>query len=116
MNVTFKSLGIGLLILLTALHVAVAATFVTSRATLRPGESISSRSPKNGNSTRFIFADIVKEPDSKADVAFLQWAPLLPRAGDYKNGSLVAKGRTMRLWINGLWYSVSFDGKALYIQ
>ncbi len=95
---------------------AVGATFVAKSAELAPGEQITSNTSKNANRTRFIFVNVTINPRTKISSAFVQWAPLLPKAGDYKNGTLVDKDAPISLWINGIWYTVAFDGTSVTIK
>lgn len=93
-----------------------AATFYATSAKLAVGEKIDSNSTKNRNRTRFLFTEIITNPKTKAKAAFLQWAPLMPKAKGYRNGSLVDQKTYTRLWINGIWFTITFDGKFLHID
>ena len=95
---------------------AAAATFQTHSAQLTAGKNMTSISGRNRNRTNFIFSNVTTNPNTKMLAAFLQWAPLLPRAKDYKNGLLVDKGDSVRLWINGVWFWISFDGASITIK
>lgn len=112
----FKVVLLASAILLMASMPASAATFQTQSAQLTAGEKVSSLSRKNGNRTSFIFSNITTNPNTKKQAAFLQWAPLMPRAKNYKNGLLVDSGDSVRLWINGIWYWISFDGESITIK
>jgi hypothetical protein len=105
-----------LLALLLDAPPSLAADFVTNRAVLTAGQSVTSRSSTNGNRTSFHFVEVTKPPGSEAKAAFVQWAPLMPKAGAYRNGALVDADRPVRLWINGVWYSLAFDGEKLDIR
>lgn len=116
MNRYYRGVLACLIVMLFIGQIALSATFSTSSAELAVGEKVSSKSAKNGNTTVFIFSEIITSPQSKKKAAFLQWAPLVPRASKYRNGSLVDVGTSLRLWINGTWYVVSFNGKIIQIH
>ncbi len=116
MKAPFKTALLTCALLALAAGLALSATFFTSTAVLSVGEQVTSRSPKNGNITGFFFAEITRNPGSEKSSAFVQWAPLMPRAKDYKNGTLVDQGGSLRVWINGIWYTLSFDGSKLRIR
>ena len=105
-----------LLAFLLAAPVAIPATFVTNAAALSAGKAVTSSSSKNGNRTRFYFSNVTTNPETNTKAAFVQWAPLVPKARAYKNGTLVDKDASVRLWINGVWFSLRFDGEQVHIN
>ncbi len=119
MKITFKRAVILLAVLVVIAAVtqfALAATFVTNSAYLSKGQAITSSSSKNGNRTRFYFVATTINPNTKSKAAYMQWAPLFPKAKGYRNGMLLDSGKSVRVLLNGIWFTLTFDGKNISIQ
>lgn len=100
----------------TVTQMALAATFITNSAYLATGQSIITSLSKNGNRTRFYFVSKTTNPNTKSETAYVQWAPLVPKAKGYKNGMMLDRGKSVRMLLNGIWFTIKFDGKNVSIQ
>lgn len=119
MKITFKRAVISIAVLAFIAAVtqfALAATFITNSAYLSKGQSITTSLSKNGNRTRFYFVAKTTNPNTKSETAYVQWAPLVPKAKGYRNGLMLDRGKSVRMQLNGIWFTLTFDGKNITIQ